>query len=317
MVLKVILTLLIVLCVLLLTAYINHRIRSEKEKPLLEPLGQLVEVAGKNMCVYTQGEGENTIVFLSGGGTVCPTLDFKSLYSQLTDEYKIAVVEKFGYGFSDDHDRSRDIDTMLSDTREALSKAGLQGPYILCPHSMSGLEALYWAQQYPDEVAAIVGLDMALPEYYAHMDISSALSSVKLTRVLGEMGLMRLIAGSVINTQYAESSLTENDKKIITALYSKRCYSETCLNEVNFIQKNAQMVDRGGLPGVPVLMFISNGELINLDPALWVNTARDYASQLENGMTIQLDCSHMLHNIEYRRIAEEMKTFLATLDLSD
>ena len=81
MVLKVILTLLIVLCVLLLTAYINHRIRSEKEKPLREPIGQLVEVAGKNMCIYTQGEGENTIVFLSGGGTVCPTLDFKSLSS--------------------------------------------------------------------------------------------------------------------------------------------------------------------------------------------------------------------------------------------
>ena len=32
-------------------------------------------------------------------------------------EYKIAVVEKFGYGFSDDSDRSRDIDTMLDDTR--------------------------------------------------------------------------------------------------------------------------------------------------------------------------------------------------------
>lgn len=58
---------------------------------------------------------------MSGGGTCFPVLDFKSLYSLLSDEYKIVVVEK----------------------------AGLQAPYILFPHSMSGIEALYWAQQYP------------------------------------------------------------------------------------------------------------------------------------------------------------------------
>ena len=42
----------------------------------------------------------------------------------------------------------------------ALDKAGIQDPYVLCPHSLSGLEALYWAQKYPDEVEAIVGLDI-------------------------------------------------------------------------------------------------------------------------------------------------------------
>lgn len=47
----------------------------------------------------------------------------------------------------------------------ALDKAGIQDPYVLCPHSLSGLEALYWAQKYPDEVEAIVGLDMAVPAY--------------------------------------------------------------------------------------------------------------------------------------------------------
>ena len=37
---------------------------------------------------------------------------------------------------------------------------GFEGPYVLCPHSMSGLEAVLWAQKYPDKVEAIVGLDM-------------------------------------------------------------------------------------------------------------------------------------------------------------
>ncbi|MEI3049078.1 MAG: hypothetical protein V8T65_13705 [Roseburia inulinivorans] len=82
------------------------------------------------------------------------------------------MVEKFGYGFSDIVDSDRDIDTVLGQTRTALDKAGINGPYVLCPHSMSGIEALYWAQQYPDEVEAIIGLDMAVPEYYDEMKIS-------------------------------------------------------------------------------------------------------------------------------------------------
>ena len=38
---------------------------------------------------------------MSGWGTPSPILDFKTLYSRLSDENRIVVVEKFGYGFSD------------------------------------------------------------------------------------------------------------------------------------------------------------------------------------------------------------------------
>ena len=77
------------------------------------PLGQLVEVDCHNMSVYTEGEGDNTIVFMSGWGTTSPIPDFKALYSRLSDDYKIVVIEKFGYGFSDIVDGERDFDTIL------------------------------------------------------------------------------------------------------------------------------------------------------------------------------------------------------------
>ena len=64
---------------------------------------------------------------------------------KLSIDYKIVVVEKFGYGFSDVVDKERNIDSVLEDTRAALIKAGVKGPYVLCPHSMSGIEALYWS----------------------------------------------------------------------------------------------------------------------------------------------------------------------------
>lgn len=141
----------------MIISLVRHKVCSSREKDLLTPLGELVEVNGNKMSVYTEGDGDKTLVFMSGSGTCSPILDFKSLYSLLSNDYKIVVVEKFGYGFSDVVDENRDIDTMLSETRMALDKAGIKGPYVLCPHSMSGLEALYWAQKYPEEVEAIVG----------------------------------------------------------------------------------------------------------------------------------------------------------------
>lgn len=138
-----------------------------KEDSVFQTKGIQVDVNDHSMNVYVEGTGDKTLVFMSGGGTSSPVLDFKSLYSLLSDTYRIAVVEKAGYGFSEvTENTSRDIDRVLSETREALRLAGVNGPYTLCPHSMSGIEAIYWAQQYPEEVTAIIGLDMSVPQSF-------------------------------------------------------------------------------------------------------------------------------------------------------
>lgn len=99
--LKVVLIIVVIIILFLMISIIRHKICYSKEKNLLTPLGTMVEVNGHNMSIYVEGEGDKTIVFLSGGGTCSPILDFKSLYSLLSDDYRIVVVEKFGYGFSD------------------------------------------------------------------------------------------------------------------------------------------------------------------------------------------------------------------------
>src|SRR5699024_4725899 len=116
------------------------------------------------------GSGEETLVMMAGGGTSSPVMDFKTLSKYLKDDYQVVVIEKAGYGYSEVTDTSRDIDTMLSKTREALKQAGISDPYILFPHSMSGLESLYWSEKYPDEVKAIVGLDIANSAAYEELN---------------------------------------------------------------------------------------------------------------------------------------------------
>lgn len=270
--LKVIFIIVAVIVLFIIVSFIRHKICSFRERKLLTPLGKIVEVNGHNMSVYTEGEGDKTLVFLSGGGTCSPILDFKSLYSLLSNEYKIAVVEKFGYGFSDVVDEQRDIDTMLSETRMALEKAGIEGPYVLCPHSMSGLEALYWAQKYPEEVEA--------PS-------------------LAESDAIKV------------GTLSEEEKEIYRAVFYQRTATVTMIDEVKAVKDNAKTVKENGVPQVPMLLFISNGSGgTGFTEETWRRIPKEYIAGCDNASYIELDCPHYVHDYEYEKISEEIRNLL-------
>lgn len=307
--LKVIFIIVAVIVLFIIVSFIRHKICSFRERKLLTPLGKIVEVNGHNMSVYTEGEGDKTLVFLSGGGTCSPILDFKSLYSLLSNEYKIAVVEKFGYGFSDVVDEQRDIDTMLNETRMALEKAGIEGPYVLCPHSMSGLEALYWAQKYPEEVEAIIGLDMAVPAYYDEMHISIPIT--KLGQYGAALGITRWIPGLAESDAIKAGTLSEEEKEIYRAVFYQRTATVTMIDEVKAVKDNAKTVKENGVPQVPMLLFISNGSGgTGFTEETWRRIPKEYIAGCDNASYIELDCPHYVHDYEYEKISEEIRNLL-------
>jgi len=306
----IILALAAVITVFLLAIYINHRIRCSAEAELRALLGQLVEVNGGNMSVYTEGTGLKTLVFMSGAGTCSPILDFKSLYSLLSGQYRIAVVEKFGYGFSDVAGRERDIDTVLEDTRAALRAARIEAPYVLCPHSMSGLEALYWAQKYPDEVAAIIGLDMAVPQYYSSMEIN--LTFMRLAQWAAETGITRLIPGIAESDAIKGGTLSETEKEIYRALFYTRTATVDMINEAEAVRENAKTVESRGVPQVPMLLFLSDGSGgTGFDKETWRSIPKEYIAQIANGAYVELECPHYVHDYEYTVISKKILEFLS------
>lgn len=307
--LKVIFLIVAVIVLFIIVSFIRHKICSFRERKLLTPLGKIVEVNGHNMSVYIEGEGDKTLVFLSGGGTCSPILDFKSLYSLLSNEYKIAVVEKFGYGFSDVVDEQRDIDTMLSETRMALEKAGIEGPYVLCPHSMSGLEALYWAQKYPEEVEAVIGLDMAVPAYYDEMRISIPIT--KLGQYGAALGITRWIPSLAESDAIKVGTLSEEEKEIYRAVFYQRTATVTMIDEVKAVKDNAKTVKENGVPQVPMLLFISNGSGgTGFTEETWRRIPKEYIAGCDNASYIELDCPHYVHDYEYEKISEEIRNLL-------
>ena len=309
---KILLGLLILLAAILIITTVYNQIMLKKNKALYEtPLGQLVEVDGHNMSIYTEGEGEHTIVFLSGYGTASPILDFKPLYSRLSDENRIAVVEKFGYGFSDEIDGERDMDTILRQDREALQKAGIEAPYVLCPHSFSGYEATLWAQKYPEEVEAIVGLDICTPNCKDKSTLTAEHDSMK--KILPIYRFLQYTGGLRIFNEDESGTLTAEEKQIYTELNCKKSLNDTVIREGSNDLELAlyDEFDASPLPTVPMIMYVSAD---NDGDELWVGGMQAMVDASENGQLIKLDCGHYVHNFEYERISANIKELIAELN---
>ena len=299
---KILLALILVLAVSLFAVFVYNKIKMKQEEQLLEnPLGQMIEVDGHSMCIYEEGDGEHTLLFLSGSGTAAPILDFKSLYTLLKDGYHIIVIEKFGYGFSDVVDEERSFDTILRQDREALAKAGINGPFILCPHSMSGLEAIMWAQDYPDEVEAIVGLDMVLPRTYDDFDFDGVFRFEKLAAFARDIGIVRFY----YSDSSLPSALSKEEKELYRAIACRKAVNVDVINEGLAITDAVREIDGKPKPDVPMIMFVSDGKEVK--GSNWVENHYDYASDLTDAKVIELECGHYVHNFKQTQIAEEIK----------
>ncbi len=308
---KILLFLFITIITTLVFIFTYHQICLTKEQKLLDkPAGRLVQVDGKNMNVYVTGQGEKTLVFLAGGGTTSPILDFKSLYSKLEKDYRVVIVERLGYGFSDDSQGdSRDIDTVLFQTRQALKKAEIKGPYTLVAHSMAGLEALHWAAKYPEEVQGIIGLDMALPSSYT--DLSLYPLAYKGLQMAANLGLSRVFYD--VDKQVpalAAGDLTAEEKQVYKALFYRRPLSNAVYEEVTQAKQNAEAVSREKLPELPILLFSSNGQGTGYSQEEWQSFQKDFAAQHPQTELILLDYPHYVHAYASDELSEKIKQFL-------
>lgn len=128
------------------------------ERDSIAPYGQKVTIAAGDINVYRNGGTGPTMVLLSGYGTPAPAIDFAPLIREL-DAFDVIVVEGFGYGYSDLDVGDRTVENITSELHEVLADLQVDEPVILVGHSVGGIYAHYYANAYPDEVSAVVGID--------------------------------------------------------------------------------------------------------------------------------------------------------------
>lgn len=239
--------------------FVYHKYQLSEESELIKSKGTLVEINNQKINVYIEGKGKDTYVFMAGSGIAAPVYEMKGLYSKFSKEHKIAVVERAGYGYSNVSHDKRDIDTILEQTRESLILSGNKPPYILVPHSLSGLEAIYWAQKYPEEVKGIIALDIGLPEEYANYEMSLVDSlTFRGMNVLTRIGFQRLSPSATYDSEVVRQSfLTEQEKEVFKAISYKQAFNNDMKQEVLQNNKNAKKSVKLPRPVETPILFLS------------------------------------------------------------
>ncbi|WP_205737088.1 alpha/beta fold hydrolase [Acetobacterium paludosum] len=286
------------------------------EKSIYPAPGEMVTVSGRQMHVYTQGEGENTIVLTPGLGTTAPVLDFQPLIDELAKTNKVVVVEPFGYGWSDLTDNERTVENITEELRTALSVAGINGPYVLMPHSISGIYAMYYANTYPEEVKAIIGIDCTLPEMSAYFGESipsmpSYLSALVPTGIARLLVLMMPNGFLPIDPTHIYSDENLKTTKVLSAW---QAYNKNVVAEGNEIEKNIEKTSTMKfVKDLPVLIFAKEGTTPREDGKTTQSFYEMALAGLDNSQIVILEGHHYLHWTNYETMSNDVSQFLNSI----
>lgn len=306
---------------------ISSRYKGEYKK-----LVPVYEEEDKMMNVYAIGEGAKTIVVLPGFGSQSPVIQYKTIAEGLKDEYKVVIIEYFGYGYSmsmKDHPRTNE--NIAAEIKKSLESYGITGPYILMPHSHSAIYAMYFQQAYPELVQGIVSIDGQFPaevnEEYYQTKLKEDVSNINITSIFELTGFERILSYVREDIFYIKEmrKMPEIFGKEEISVYRNRIgsnyLSRTMVREINKLEDNVnQMKDYIYPDYLPVLQVLSSDtvkeyETVKTNGEATVNL-NDLADKMITNSLIQktevVEGDHMLQLSNPNDLIATVKLFLAS-----
>lgn len=309
--LKIIRSIILVVLGVVLTWTLVHQLLTKIEVKQFTQRGVYVTVNKSRMNVCSMGEGEKTIVLMTGLGTTAPVLDFEPLANALATSFHVVIVEPFGYGWSDDTNADRSVENIVEELRMALAASGETGPFILMPHSVSGLYAAWFANQYPDEVEAVVGIDCTLPKQVKYFGGESP-QIYNIAKMANPLGLQRLVCmispATFISDNKAGFYTNENlaQQKTIS---SRVGFNKTIINETNSVESNIQktydMMFNSAMP----LLFFTREPKTQSDGKSKTSFYETYITNPEIQKVVVLDTGHYMHWDQADKMSAIVKDF--------
>lgn len=227
------------------------------------------EEQNKFMNSYVIGDGSKTIVILSAYGLQSPIVQYKALWDQLKDEYKVVVIEYFGYGFSMSIKEPRINENFASEIKKTLEQREIYGPYVLVAQDTSNLYAMKFQEMYPDLVQGIVSISGVYPaeieDEYRAKQINSRVANVNITSIFELTGFERIASYISPKTFYIDKMkemtniFTSEDISVYRNRIGSQYLSRTMVREINKLEDNmAELKDYQYPDYVPVLEILDS-----------------------------------------------------------
>jgi pimeloyl-ACP methyl ester carboxylesterase len=298
---------------LLVASTSANLILEQAEKSASVPYGQRIQTSAGSINVTRTGDTGPTIVLLNGLGTPAPALDFAPLIRELAG-YQLVTVEGFGYGYSDMTVRPRTIENISEELHEVLAKLEIKSPYTLMGHSLAGFSTLFYANKYPSEVSAVIGIDPTVPAGDAPMtgtdgSAGPSTSDYAWAHIPSTLGLIRWAAA----LGYGEpggDNFTAAESQQMRQMTSWNFGSQAASDEAFRMGENAAKLRDLHYPAtLPVLDFLSK-DTMN-EQADWFGAHERQLANVKRHELVVLDGAHYLHWTQSKAMAQKIRQFLS------
>lgn len=256
-----------------------HRLLSAEERRRFPPPGELIDIGGRKLHLYSSGEGTPTVVLESAlAGT---SLSWGEVQERAAELTRVVSTDRVGFGWSDPARTPRRADVLVEELRRGLETAQIRPPYILVGHSYGGFIARLYAATYPHEVAGLVLVDVPHPREWmtpsrnqarrmargVHLSRRVALlAHFGITRILYRLAGRGLVLGGSAPGEQGriESLLGKVPGTLQRTLRSFWVRSETLSALASLIENvpvSAALVDRssGDLGALPLRVLTASG----------------------------------------------------------
>lgn len=273
--------------------------------------GQYIDVETFKAHCYSKGDGEVAFAFITGSGTPCAYTDFYMLQNRLADRGQTITFDHTGSGWSTETDSIRSIENLVRELNEIIETLAFDKRVVLICHSLGSLEAIRYAQEYPERVAGIIFLDSGSPEFYSTDSeilakmvngMAALTRKVGMNRLLGALGSFLPMYGEDIRN----NQLTDELKAIDRAMYYQFAGNSSSLRTIDLMNENATTILEGDrLEHIPILVLSSDSgkawNAVQKQLALW--------SKQSEQMTLK-GGAHYLYWSNYEEVVAAIEEFL-------
>ena len=187
--------LIVVLLALAVLGAIYQAIATELAERAYPPPGEMVDVGGYSLHINCVGQGSPTVVLDAGSGGF--SAQWVRVQREVSDTTRVCAYDRAGLGWSERGPEPRDARQISSELHTLLSKAGIEGPYVLVGHSFGGLYMQTYAARYPDEVAGIALVDSSQPDQFSYQPVtrdSYEPQTFDVASLAARLGIVRLLS---------------------------------------------------------------------------------------------------------------------------
>lgn len=256
------------------------------------PIGSFYNVKGHRLLLDRSGPGAPAVIFLPAAGMV--GLDYLNLHQEVSKYTTSVIYDRLGTGWSDDIKLPRSAFEVTDELQNVLRIAGIPAPYLLVGHSLGGIYAQHYAQQFPNEVAGMILLEPP------HEDFLTNTPKFK-KRYLLEQGFTILRAlltykksfHALFNQMFA--TWPDEIRKLLIQ-YHLKTLSRTVTERKNLNNELYEEIRNGGkLPDIPLIVFTATG----IDPFMIPITSKAFLHDT-------LDPFNNIKNTVYTKLANSV-----------